>query len=230
VSRLARVVPVLLVVALLGGAMLAAVASQISFTVGPTIEPTPPLPSHQSGPTRSAAPPELGGRDNPPYVLPDWIGYLLAGLCLSVVLVLAVALLWSVFRDRLVVRKSIPEVVDAEEVRRRMREQVRAAVDEGLSDLDVMDTDPRRAVIACWARLEAAAAAAGTAREPGDTSTELVERLLAEHAITVPVLADFAATYREARFATHVVDEAMRDRARAALRQVRDELVATADA
>ena len=81
-------------------------------------------------------------------------------------------------------------------------------------------------MIACWVRLERAAAAAGTEREPGDTSTDLVERVLADHAVTAPVLAGFAALYREARFATHVVDEAMRDQARAALRQIRDELVA----
>jgi hypothetical protein len=155
---------------------------------------------------------------------------LLTILCAAAVIGLVIVLLWLVLRDRLLVRKTVPDVADAKELRRLVRERVRAAVDEGLSDLDVADADPRRAVIACWARLEAAAAAAGTEREPGDTSTELVERLLAEHAITPGVLADFAAVYREARFAPHIIDARMREQARAALTQVRDELVHEAPA
>ena len=86
------------------------------------------------------------------------------------------------------------------------------------------DADPRRAVIACWVRLEQAAAAAGTPRQPGDTSTELVGRLLREHQVSADVLEAFAAVYREARFAPHEVDLGMRDQARAALRRLRDEL------
>jgi hypothetical protein len=131
-----------------------------------------------------------------------------------------------VLRDRLSVRRTAVLVANPEEIRREVQERIRAAVDEGLLELDIEDQDPRRAVIACWVRLEAAAAAAGTPREPGDTSTELVERLLAEHAITPSVLAGFGAVYREARFGTtHVVDATMREQARAALRQVRDELI-----
>jgi hypothetical protein len=230
VSRLVRWAPVLLVVAMLGAAMLAAASARITIGRGPVPQPSPqPVLEPSAADSVSAPPPTLGG---PPQTvaLPAWVGYLLASLCLTLVTVLVLALLWAVLRDRLVVRKQVADVVDPEEIRRRMRDQVRAAVDEGLSDLDVADTDPRRAVIACWARLEAAAAAAGTPRQPGDTSTELVARLLADHAITEPVLAGFAGIYREARFAIHVVDETMRDQARAALRQVRDELVAGADA
>src|SRR5262249_18730925 len=99
-------------------------------------------------------------------------------------------------------------------------------VDEGLADLDDADADPRRAVIACWVRLERAAAEAGTPRGVGDTSADLVSRLLASHMVSGTVLAAFASVYREARFATHTVDVAMREQARAALRQVRDELAA----
>jgi hypothetical protein len=101
---------------------------------------------------------------------------------------------------------------------------VRAAIDAGLSELDEADADPRRAVIACWVRLERAAAAAGVPREPGDTSTDLVSRVLASHAVSANVLAAFAGLYREARFARHGVDASTRDRARAALRQIRSEL------
>jgi hypothetical protein len=79
-------------------------------------------------------------------------------------------------------------------------------------------------VIACWVRLEEAAAAAGTPREPGDTPSELVLRLLGEHQVSAPVLYQLAEVYRLARYATHTVDTTMRDHARAALGQLRDEL------
>jgi hypothetical protein len=105
------------------------------------------------------------------------------------------------------------------------REEVIAAVDAGLSDLDDDDRDPRRAVIACWVRLEQAAAAAGTPREPGDTPTDLVVRLLAAHQVSAQMLYPLADVYRLARYATHTVDATMRTRARAALQQLRAELM-----
>ncbi len=73
-------------------------------------------------------------------------------------------------------------------------------------------------------RLERAAAEAGVAREPGDTSTDLVSRVLADQQVSAEVLADFAGLYRAARFARHLVDPSTRDRARAALTQIRSEL------
>lgn len=231
-SRLGRWLPVATVVALLGVAMLAAVYANpvfervpgVGYGTGdaPTQAPraqAPPPPE----PTQSVMP-QSG------WVVPQWVTWLLTGLCGLATLALVGTLLWFALRDRLMVSKKIPAVIDAEELLRETQARVRAAVDEGLADLDVADRDPRRAVIACWVRLEAAAAAAGTAREAGDTSTELVERLLAEYAITASVLAGFAVVYQEARFATHVVDDAMREQARAALRQVRDELIRGAPA
>jgi hypothetical protein len=233
VIRLRRWLPVITVAALLGAAMVAAVYANPRFEsglgqVGSSQQPVAP-PTFEP-PTEEPPPTSGGASDASP--LPAWVGYLVGALCIVAVVALVGALLWQTLRDRLTTRRTVVAVVDPEEVRRRAQERIRAAVDEGLTDLDVADRDPRRAVIACWVRLEAAAAAAGTAREPGDTSSELVERMLAEHAITGPVLAGFAAVYREARFATHVVDEAMREQARAALRQVRDELIrgAAADA
>jgi len=229
-SRLVRWIPVLLVVGLVGAAMLAAASSQIIADRTPRTPGDPPPPPDAPSESAATSLPGFGGGDPTRTQLPGWIGYALVALCLAFVLVLVGALLWALLRDRLMTRMEAPEVVDPEEVRRRMREQVRAAVDEGLSDLDIADTDPRRAVIACWVRLEKAAAAAGTEREIGDTSTDLVQRVLADHAVSAPVLAGLAAIYREARFATHVVDDAMRDQARAALRQLRDELVADVQA
>jgi hypothetical protein len=102
-------------------------------------------------------------------------------------------------------------------------------------ELDDRDTDPRTAVIACWVRLEEAAEEAGVPRLAGDTPTDLVSRLLrGDPTAGVPAIASadvldgFAHVYREARYATHTVDERMRDQARAALRRLRGELTTLA--
>jgi hypothetical protein len=79
-------------------------------------------------------------------------------------------------------------------------------------------------VIACWLRLEEAAAAVGTPRQPGDAPADLVLRLLTTHQVSAAVLLPLAEVYRLARYATHTVDTGMRDSARAALRQLRAEL------
>jgi hypothetical protein len=233
VTRLRRFLPVITVAALLGAAMVAAVYANPSFEpgLGRIGGAQPPVaPPTFENQTAAPLPTDTGAPDTA--VAPSWVGNVVSVLCIGAVVALVGLLLWQTLRDRLTTRRTVAAVEDPAEVRRRAQEGIRAAVDEGLTDLDIADLDPRRAVIACWVRLEAAAAAAGTAREPGDTSSELVERMLAEHAITGTVLAGFAAVYREARFATHVVDEAMREQARAALRQVRDELIrgAAADA
>jgi hypothetical protein len=231
VARTRQWIPVITVVALLGAAMVSALHAPPTFEATDAtprvtrdwgasseerIKPLEPLPS-------------LEPAEPPGDALPPWFTTMLNVLCAVVVLAFVAALIWLGLRDRLMARATVAPVADPEQVRRRVREQVQAAVAEGLSDLDVSDADPRRAVIACWARLEAAAAAAGTQRRPGDTSTDLVERLLVEHDVTASVLAEFAAVYRQARFAPSVIDARMREQARAALIQVRDELVRRVD-
>ena len=99
-----------------------------------------------------------------------------------------------------------------------------AALDAGLEELSDTDRDPRRAVIACWVRLEDAAAAAGTPRHPGDSPTDYVGRLLAEQQVDAGVLAALLEVYREARYATHTVDDQMRQQARSALQRLRADL------
>ncbi len=103
-----------------------------------------------------------------------------------------------------------------------------AALDAGLADLSDTDRDPRRAVIACWVRLEQAAATAGTPRRPDDTATDLVGRVLREQRVDPEVLASFAQVYRVARYAGSAVDEHMRAQAQAALRRLRADLTAGA--
>jgi hypothetical protein len=177
-------------------------------------------------------PPESGKASLPPrpdsgsdVQVPAWVVFtVLALIAVVVAVIVAVAIasnlkLGSRFRRR-AIRKPPAQApvssVDAEVV---------AALDAGLLELDEADSDPRRAVIACWVRLEGAAAAAGTPRLPGDTATDLVLRLLTGHRLSGTVLTGFADVYRVARYATrHRVDEGMREQARTALWRLRSEL------
>ncbi|SNS02071.1 protein of unknown function [Streptosporangium subroseum] len=101
--------------------------------------------------------------------------------------------------------------------------EVRAALRAALADLDAGD-DPRRAVIACWLRLEHVAAGSGTPRMAADTTADLVARLLAVHKVGEPALDRLAGAYRQARYAPHEVAESLRDTARRALAEVDAEL------
>ncbi|MFI6818133.1 DUF4129 domain-containing protein [Nonomuraea sp. NPDC050328] len=108
-------------------------------------------------------------------------------------------------------------------VRDEAGEQARAAVRAGLAELDA-EGDPRRAVIACWLRLERAAAEAGVPRLATDTPGDLVTRLLAglpsSAGVDGAALERLYDAYRQARYAPHEVPEALRTTARAALAQV----------
>jgi hypothetical protein len=228
---LRRLWPLAAVAVLLALAAVAAAHSSLRFSPVnapaedlrgvPEYSPDRPTPSF---PTRSG---EVAPADQT--ALPGWVTTVAGALCVAVVAVLAGLLLWLLIRD-LLRRRTRP--LAPEQIRRssaRTAEEVVAALDAGLVDLSDADTDPRRAVIACWVRLEQAAAAAGLPRQVGDTPTDLVSRLLTGRAnVSADVLAAFAHVYREARYATHAVDERMRAQARSALQRLRAELTSAA--
>jgi Domain of unknown function (DUF4129) len=211
--------------------LLVAVAAAASFSAPrlsrvpqPEVSYQPPrLPGEDTETPPPTAPLSVPPGDRGQPVLPGWVSLLVAGLCIALVVVAVLAILFALLRDRLRVRPVLPADVRPRAPEETAQEVV-AAVDAGLEDLSAEDSDPRRAVIACWVRLEQAAAAAGVPRQPGDTSTDLVTRLLSQHALSSEVLAGFAAVYREARYATHTVDDRMRQQAISALRRLRAEL------
>jgi hypothetical protein len=180
--------------------------------------PQPPSQSRPSPPATASSP------------LPAWVTVLLVGLILVILIGGLLTVLWIMTKGNLRRRRGALDEQDDLPSPAQRTEEVVAALDAGLIDLSDTDLDPRRAVIACWVRLEQVAASAGTPRQPSDTPTDLVARLLAEHYIDAAVLAGFAEVYREARYATHVVDERMRAQARAALERLRAELTANAPA
>jgi hypothetical protein len=224
-----RWLPVLAVIAVLGVAAVAAATSspQISKLPVPPLDPTPPVPSDL--PTRDAVAtvePSAVPEQASSFAFPDWVTYTAGVLCVLVLVVAAGVLVWSLLRGgdpkrkaRLFVepKRPVPMTDDG-------GAEVIAAVEAGIVELSDTDTDPRRAVIACWVRLERAAAAAGTPRETGDSPTDLVTRLLAGHQVSRQTLEGLAFVYREARYATHPIGEQTRQGAIEALRQLRAEL------
>jgi hypothetical protein len=185
-------------------------------------ETTPPplLPTTVPSATQAAA-----QKDTPAGGLPDWVGHiallLLGVVGLIVFGIIIVALLRDQAKRRAKRKGKLGRRAGAQP---RTADELVAALDAGLEELSDADRDPRRAVIACWVRLEQAAAAAGTPRHPGDTPTDLVGRLLAEQQVDSRVLAALLEVYRQARYATHTVDDQMRRQAVDALQRLRADL------
>ncbi|WP_250028446.1 DUF4129 domain-containing protein [Paractinoplanes maris] len=173
-------------------------------TVTPSFQSPPPPPEAARG-------------------LPDWIDTLALIVVGAIILVIVGLLISSLVRDRRRRSGKNPRKRGRADQPRTAEELV-AALDAGLEELSDTDRDPRRAVIACWVRLEQAAAAAGTSRHPGDSPTDLVGRLLKEQRVDAQVLAALLEVYREARYATHTVDDEMRRQARSALERLRADL------
>ncbi|GLY01088.1 MULTISPECIES: DUF4129 domain-containing protein [Actinoplanes] len=176
----------------------------------PPTEPTPEASSYQQVP-------------EPAEGLPDWVGTAALAVLGAGAIVMVVFLSAALVRDHLRRRGRRAGRHGPRRVQRTAEDLV-AALDAGLEELSDTDRDPRRAVIACWVRLEDAAAAAGTPRHPGDSPTDLVGRLLAEQQVDAAVLAALLEVYREARYATHTVDDQMRQQARSALQRLRADL------
>ena len=165
-----------------------------------------------------------GAAPEPAQGLPDWIDTAaLVVLGIAGLVVIAVVA-WAIVRDQTRRRAGRRRLRAPAEPEPRTAEDLVAALDAGLEELSDADRDPRRAVIACWVRLEQAAAAAGTPRHPGDSPTDLVGRLLAEQRVDGEVLAALLEVYRQARYATHTVDDQMRVQARSALERLRADL------
>jgi hypothetical protein len=99
---------------------------------------------------------------------------------------------------------------------------------EGLLEAGIDDllriADPRRAVIACYARMERLMSSSGIPRLPSDTPTEFLARVLQRRSVSVESASRLTALFERAKFSPHRVDERMRADALAALEQVRDEM------
>jgi Domain of unknown function (DUF4129) len=107
--------------------------------------------------------------------------------------------------------------------RRSRAESLAEALDLSLDDLRA-DPDLRHAIIAAYARMERALAAAGTARRPAETPLEYLERVLLSLDASAEAVRRLTDLFEWARFSHHAPEPSMRDEAVDALAALRDEL------
>ena len=105
-------------------------------------------------------------------------------------------------------------------------EVLAAALDESLDDLRA-DPDLRRAIVAAYARMEAALAAAGIRRNPAEAPLEYLERAILSLDTSAEAVRRLTDLFEWARFSLHEPEPAMRDDAVDALSALRDELRAS---
>jgi len=98
-------------------------------------------------------------------------------------------------------------------------------LDETLDDLRA-ESDPRRAVIAAYARMERALAAAGLPRRDAEAPEEYLDRVLDEVELSPRAAGRLTALFAWARFSVHDVRPEMKDEAIETLEQVQQELAA----
>jgi len=96
---------------------------------------------------------------------------------------------------------------------------------ETLDDLRA-ERDPRRAVIAAYARMERALAASGLPRDPSEAPEEYLRKILSDLAVTGRAAARLTSLFAWARFSGHDVRPEMKDDAIETLEQVQQELAA----
>jgi len=117
--------------------------------------------------------------------------------------------------------------------RRSLREPLQATPEEALADVlaETLDDlraerDPRRAVIAAYARMERALAASGLPRAPAEAPDEYLGRILSDAAVSQRATTRLTSLFAWARFSGHDVRPEMKEEAIATLEQVQRELAA----
>lgn len=168
-------------------------------------------------PVTETAPTVAGGEQPPPTSPP-------ADLDLVEVAVLAV-ILAGALGAAVVSRRRMVAAGDAGPVDGGREAALESAVDEVRETLLIGD-DPRSAVIRSYQKLELALDRLGLQRHPAETPTEHLRRVLAGQTIDPVPLLRLGELYRVARFSTHPVTEADRDRAAGSLAAIGSRLAA----
>jgi len=101
--------------------------------------------------------------------------------------------------------------------------ELSAVVSESIDDLRA-DPDPRRAVIAAYARMEGVLARHGYERRPAETPFEYLSRILRELRVRGRAVQELTELFELAKFSIHAIDTEMKERALAAFLSVRDDL------
>jgi hypothetical protein len=131
-----------------------------------------------------------------------------------------VALIGSAYAARLLLRNAHePDPADD------TAEAVAAILDDTLEDLRG-ERDPRRAVVAAYARMERVLAAHGLPRQRSEAPAEYLERTLEELSASASSASRLTRLFEWAGFSDHPVEPGMKEEAIQALEAVRDELTA----
>jgi 4-amino-4-deoxy-L-arabinose transferase-like glycosyltransferase len=120
------------------------------------------------------------------------------------------------------------------DARRRLEGQaaataLSAALDDSLDDLRA-ERDPRRAVIAAYARMERALEAQGLPRRRSEAPLEYLARVLRKLRVRSSAVLALTELFERAKFSLHQIDVEMKEEAIGALIAVRDDLRADAEA
>lgn len=178
-----------------------------------TTDPTIALPALSRSPAQT-----FGTGQAEPIDTLQWMNWALLGLVIVVVVVGLVALVRALMtlrvRPRVTVHEYEHDPADAAELARAAHTQL-GALSQG---------SPRNAIVAAWVQLEDAAGRAGARRDPAETSSEYVTRVLSMWPVDAGALGSLAGLYREARFSRHELGEAAREQARADLERLHADL------
>lgn len=101
-----------------------------------------------------------------------------------------------------------------------MQEEVAATIDDAIDDLE-HEADPRRAVIAAYARMERALGRDGLARRPNETAIEYLRRVLHEVTSRSGAVERLTSLFERAKFSRHEITPDMKRDAIASLREIR---------
>ncbi len=157
---------------------------------------------------RTTSTPTQPGREAAPEF--KWLPVFLAGS--GALVVLGVIGVRSLTRSRRAIEESF-----------LLEQQFEELVEDTLADL-YAETDPRRAIIAAYARVERLFESYGLPRAPAEAPVEYLDRVLPELRASGSALRRLTALFEWAKFSVHDVDRPMRDDAIEALVEVRDEL------
>jgi hypothetical protein len=104
-----------------------------------------------------------------------------------------------------------------------VEEELTAVVSDAIDDLRG-EADPRRAVIAAYARMERVLGQHGQPRHPSEAPFEYLGRVLLRLRVRPAAVQDLTELFERAKFSTHDIDQPMKERAITALITVRDDL------
>lgn len=193
-----------------------------------TIE-DPPQPDPPAGAGAGATDP--GATPPPPPETPTGQGgrgmfAALAGTTIALFVLAIVATLAS--RRRAPETPAPPGFVAADMHARAEAPDLARAAELGLAEMDDPRRDPRQAIIACYLAMERELEKSpGTTPRESDTPTEVLARAIESRALTPDSATELVELFEEARFSSHVMDEAHRADAVRALQQVQRQLEAT---